>query len=70
MVYGSAQDLKILANASIKSNNYEVEFLPIWFSEQKVNEAIQVQKNLQALDNSKEQDAEQQRILQEEKLKS
>ena len=69
MVYGSAQDLKILANASIKSNNYEVEFLPIWFSEQKVNEAIQVQKNLQALDNSKEQDAEQQRILQEEKLK-
>lgn len=69
MVYGSAQDLKILANASIKANNYEVEFLPIWFSEQKVNEAIQVQKNLQALDNSKEQDAEQQRILQEEKLK-
>ena len=69
MIYGSSRDLKILADASINTNKYEVEFLPIWFSDQKVNEAIQFQKNRQALNNSKELDAEQQRILKEEKLK-
>jgi len=68
VVYGSSDDLKTLLTAAINANKYKVEFLPIWFSNGRVNEAIQVQKNLQQLDNSKEQDAEQQRILKEEKL--